>query len=201
MALHIDCEGFARRDFLRAGSLALGGLSLGSYLRMASAGEVSTKAKAKAAIFVNLRGGPSHMDMFDPKPDAAAEYRESSTRSRPASPEWHSASTFQTWLPARTSSPCCAGSLTHSPPTNWELCTSILATGRCRRWSSGTGFGGDEGAGRSEGSAAVRGDSEHGSACGLPGSEIRSFGNEHIAEGRPAVSGARRVAAERADCH
>ncbi len=75
MALHIDCEGFARRDFLRAGSLALGGLSLGSYLRMASAGEVASTAKAKAAIFINLRGGPSHMDMFDPKPDSPSEYR------------------------------------------------------------------------------------------------------------------------------
>ena len=75
MALHIDCEGFARRDFLRAGSLALGGLSLGSYLRMASAGEVNSAAKAKAAIFINLRGGPSHMDMFDPKPESASEYR------------------------------------------------------------------------------------------------------------------------------
>jgi len=75
MALHIDCEGFARRDFLRAGSLALGGLSLGSYLRMASAGEVASAAKAKAAIFINLRGGPSHMDMFDPKPESASEYR------------------------------------------------------------------------------------------------------------------------------
>jgi hypothetical protein len=31
--------------------------------------------KAKSAIFINLGGGPSHMDMFDLKPDAPAEYR------------------------------------------------------------------------------------------------------------------------------
>ena len=29
---------------------------------------------AKAAIFINLPGGPSHMDTFDPKPDAPSEY-------------------------------------------------------------------------------------------------------------------------------
>src|SRR4051812_16631832 len=75
MPLHIDCDGVPRRDFLRAGSLALGGLSLGSFLRMSAAGEVNSAAKAKAAIFINLRGGPSHMDSFDPKPESASEYR------------------------------------------------------------------------------------------------------------------------------
>jgi hypothetical protein len=50
------------------------GLTLGGYLRLAQAGEVGA-AKAKAAIFVNLAGGPSHMDTFDLKPDSPAEVR------------------------------------------------------------------------------------------------------------------------------
>ena len=50
------------------------GLSLSGYLRMAEAGAVR-QGKAKAAIFINLAGGPSHMDTFDLKPKAAAEYR------------------------------------------------------------------------------------------------------------------------------
>ena len=61
-----------RRDFLKVG--AIGGLSLAGYLRMAQAGEVKS-TKAKAAIFINLQGGPSHMDMYDLKPDAPAEFR------------------------------------------------------------------------------------------------------------------------------
>ena len=75
MAFSITCDGLKRRDFLRAGALGTG-LSLASYLRLSAAGEVNrAKAKAKSAIFINLTGGPSHMDTFDLKPDAAAEYR------------------------------------------------------------------------------------------------------------------------------
>src|SRR5687768_992690 len=72
MATSRTCDGLARRDFLKVG--AIGGLSLAGYLRLAGAGEVQA-AKAKSAIFVNLQGGPSHMDTFDLKPDAPAEFR------------------------------------------------------------------------------------------------------------------------------
>lgn len=65
---HRYCDGIQRRDFLKAGALGTG-LSLAGYLRMARAGAVNASA-AKAAIFVNLAGGPSHVDTFDPKPDA-----------------------------------------------------------------------------------------------------------------------------------
>ncbi|MCA9174578.1 MAG: DUF1501 domain-containing protein [Planctomycetales bacterium] len=75
MAIHRTCDGVRRRDFLRAGALGLSGLSLASYLRMAEAGQVSSNAPAKAGIFIHLAGGPSHMDTFDLKPDAPAEYR------------------------------------------------------------------------------------------------------------------------------
>ena len=51
------------------------GLSLADYLRLAKAGEVKSAAKAKAAIYIRLGGGPTHMDTFDLKPDAPAEYR------------------------------------------------------------------------------------------------------------------------------
>ncbi|WP_425618848.1 DUF1501 domain-containing protein [Anatilimnocola sp. NA78] len=73
MALSRTCDGVKRRDFLKAGALGVG-LSLSGYLRMAAAGEVK-KARATSAIFINLTGGPSHMDTFDLKPDAPAEFR------------------------------------------------------------------------------------------------------------------------------
>jgi hypothetical protein len=75
MALHTTCDGIHRRDFLKVGALGAGGLTLGSFLRMSHAGEVGPGGKANAAIFVNLPGGPSHMDTFDLKPESAAEYR------------------------------------------------------------------------------------------------------------------------------
>ena len=53
----------------------MGGLSLANYLQLAHAGKVAADAPAKAAIFVNLAGGPTHLDTFDMKPDAPAEYR------------------------------------------------------------------------------------------------------------------------------
>ena len=62
------CDGINRRDFLRIGALTGVGLTLSRYLSMAEAGEVSA-ARGKAAIFVRLAGGPSHLDTFDPKPD------------------------------------------------------------------------------------------------------------------------------------
>ena len=46
-----------------------------SYAQLSAAEAVNPNAKAKAAIFVNLNGGPSHMDSFDLKPDAPSEYR------------------------------------------------------------------------------------------------------------------------------
>ena len=75
MAFFRTCDGVGRRDFLRAGVAGGAGLSLASYAQMAQAGTLKNNAKAKAAIFINLNGGPSHMDTFDLKPDAPEEYR------------------------------------------------------------------------------------------------------------------------------
>lgn len=69
------CDGVNRRDFLRVGALAGIGMTLSRYLSLAEAGEIAPVAKGKAAIFVRLAGGPSHLDTFDMKPDAPSEYR------------------------------------------------------------------------------------------------------------------------------
>jgi hypothetical protein len=67
------CASASRRDFLRVGSLGLAGLSLPSLLR-AEAKEAQY-ARAKSIILVFLGGGFSHLDTFDPKPDAPEEIR------------------------------------------------------------------------------------------------------------------------------
>ena len=75
MAIHSTCDGVRRRDFLRAGVLGGAGLTLANYLQLAQAGQVREEAKARAGIFINLNGGPSHLDTFDMKPDAPSEFR------------------------------------------------------------------------------------------------------------------------------
>jgi hypothetical protein len=53
----------------------LGGLPLSQWLQVQAAAPPKQKAPARAVILVNLLGGPSHIDMFDMKPDAPAEVR------------------------------------------------------------------------------------------------------------------------------
>lgn len=74
MSLHRTCDGATRRDFLRVGSLSAAGFTLANYLQLASAGEIQS-ARGKAAIFIDLNGGPSHIDTFDLKPNAPDDIR------------------------------------------------------------------------------------------------------------------------------
>ena len=71
------CDGISRRDFLRIGGLAALGLGLGDFfhLQRAFAGNNTLTAKAKFCILIWLDGGPSHLETFDPKPDAPQEVR------------------------------------------------------------------------------------------------------------------------------
>lgn len=67
------CDGVTRRDFLKIGGLALGGLTLPEIL--AAEARAGTGASHKAIIMVYLPGGPPHLDMVDLKPDAPSEIR------------------------------------------------------------------------------------------------------------------------------
>lgn len=69
------CDGVVRRSFLKAGFLGLGGLSLPDVLRLRSASANETAMDMKSVIFVELAGGPSQFETYDPKPDAPVEYR------------------------------------------------------------------------------------------------------------------------------
>lgn len=69
---HRDCDGIRRRDFLKVGALAGLGLGLPDLLRAQAAG--GTKRDI-SCILVWLQGGLSHIDSFDPKPDAPTEIR------------------------------------------------------------------------------------------------------------------------------
>ncbi|MFN0196605.1 MAG: DUF1501 domain-containing protein [Planctomycetaceae bacterium] len=66
---------FNRREFLRFGALGLGGLTWADALRQEARSDNVNAPKAKSVIMICLPGGPSHIDMYDPKPDAPVEFR------------------------------------------------------------------------------------------------------------------------------
>ncbi|MCU0960659.1 MAG: DUF1501 domain-containing protein [Pirellulaceae bacterium] len=63
----------SRREFLRVGTLSLAGLTLADWLKLEARGQVQP-GKAKSVIQLFMLGGPSHLDTFDPKPDAGEAY-------------------------------------------------------------------------------------------------------------------------------
>jgi hypothetical protein len=80
---HRYCDGRSRREFLRLGGLAMGGLSLPALLQ-AEAQARGAGSSHKSVIMIYLTGGPAHQDTFDLKPDAPdgirGEYKPIATR-------------------------------------------------------------------------------------------------------------------------
>ncbi len=68
------CDGVSRRDFLKVGALAVGGLSMADMLRMKAHAGTGPKP-GKSVIMVFLHGGPTHLDTYDMKPAAPVEFR------------------------------------------------------------------------------------------------------------------------------
>jgi hypothetical protein len=68
-----DCSGVTRRNFLQAGVLGLGGLSLAELGRLRAAAPAA--ARDTSVILFWLSGGPGHMETWDPKPDAVSQFR------------------------------------------------------------------------------------------------------------------------------
>src|SRR5437773_2756111 len=66
------CDGLSRRSFLQLGVAGMAAVGLPQLLR---AREQSAAKKNTAVILIWLDGGPSHMDLYDMKPEAPAEYR------------------------------------------------------------------------------------------------------------------------------
>src|SRR5437763_7962509 len=77
------CDGFSRREFLRVGGAGLLGISLADILSLQAKAQSSPGASqqrggwgaAKSIILCFLQGGPSHLDIWDPKPDAPSNIR------------------------------------------------------------------------------------------------------------------------------
>jgi hypothetical protein len=66
------CDGISRRSFLALGIAGMAEIGLGQLLQ---ARQASASKKDTSVILLWLDGGPSHMDLYDMKPDAPPEYR------------------------------------------------------------------------------------------------------------------------------
>ena len=70
------CPGpLPRREFLRTGLAGFSSLSLPGLLRLKAQAGITAKRANTAVIVVWLHGGASHLETYDPKPKAAAEFR------------------------------------------------------------------------------------------------------------------------------
>jgi hypothetical protein len=75
------CDGIHRREALRVGGLAFTGLAWPDWSRAHNAtgssigGRIAGFGKAKNCILIYSYGGPSHIDIWDPKPQAPPEIR------------------------------------------------------------------------------------------------------------------------------
>src|SRR5262249_9069979 len=79
------CEGPTRRELLRIGSIGLLGICLPHFFFLsdpANAAALASKyagargwESAKNVVMIFLQGGPSHIDIWDPKPDAPSNIR------------------------------------------------------------------------------------------------------------------------------
>jgi hypothetical protein len=78
------CDSLSRRELLSVGGLSLFGLGLPELLRARAGATESARSgatalpgfgKADSVIFIYLQGAPSHIDLWDPKPNAPAEIR------------------------------------------------------------------------------------------------------------------------------
>src|SRR5688572_1233702 len=77
-----NCDGPTRRELLRAGSIGIAGLNLAQFFAWQKTAVANPKfegargfGSAKSVIFIFLQGGPSHIDSWDPQPDAAQDVR------------------------------------------------------------------------------------------------------------------------------
>src|SRR6202453_4745414 len=71
-----DCDGSTRRDVLKVGALGMTGMMLPDLLRArAAAAEAGEATRNTSVVWLWLGGGPTHVETFDPKMSAPAEFR------------------------------------------------------------------------------------------------------------------------------
>jgi hypothetical protein len=117
-----------RREFLAATAAATVLPSLGT----AGSRRPLAEGKAKSCIFINMIGGPPHLDTFDPKPTAPAEYRGPFGAIQTKTPGVH-LSELLPKLAGLTDKFAMVRSMHHTAPPVHEAGLQLLNTGRLFR--------------------------------------------------------------------
>src|SRR5262245_42487159 len=119
----------SRREFLSAAAAGAAGLAIPS---IAPAGSHRPLGTAKSCIFINMVGGPAHLDTFDPKPDAPADVRGPFRPIRTKVPGIHLSELFPK-LAKLTDKFSLIRSMHHDAPPIHECGFQLLNTGRLFR--------------------------------------------------------------------
>ncbi len=119
----------SRRDFLRTATAGAAGLVLAA---PATACAPLALGKAKSCIFINMVGGPAHLDTFDPKPDAPSDVRGPFSPIQTKVPGIHLSELFPK-LAGLTDKFSLIRSMHHDAPPVHECGFQLLNTGRLFR--------------------------------------------------------------------
>ncbi len=122
-----SCDGVTRRDFLRAGGLALG-LGLTDLARLKALGATPSGGE-KACIQLFLVGGPSQLETWDPKPNAPEDVRGPFRPIRTRIPGLHVSEHFPR-LAERMDRVAVVRSMHHQEAPIHETGQQLLQTGR-----------------------------------------------------------------------
>lgn len=117
----------SRRTALKVGSLALGGLSLAS-VSQALGQDASAISKGKSVVLIFMSGGASHIETFDPKPQAPLEYRSMTGAIPTAIPGVAFGGTFP-GLAARADRLAIVRSFSHSVGNHEQAIAHMMASG------------------------------------------------------------------------
>jgi hypothetical protein len=121
-------RGMTRRELLRIGGLSALGLTVADLplLRALSGQGTLTKQRANACVFIFLFGGPSHIDLWDMKPDAPAEIRGEFRPIDTAVPGIRLCEHLPL-LAQRTNLFCLLRSMTHQMPVHGPACSEMYS--------------------------------------------------------------------------
>ena len=133
------CDGISRRSALQVGALgmtaSLGvGIGLDQVLRAREAQPIST-ARKTSVIFIELAGGPTQFETYDPKPNAPKEYRGAFGVAQTNVPGVH----FSEWMPrqARIADKLAVVRSIHHPSNSHDPSSHLTQTGYYKRGPKG----------------------------------------------------------------
>ncbi len=133
-----NCSGKSRRDFLCAGSLALGSIALTDSL-VSNDGTNQSFVRDKSVILLYLSGGASHIETFDPKMDAPAGTRSVTGAVQTTIPSVHFGGTFPQ-LSKHANELAIVKSFQHSIGGHEQAHVHVLSGGTDPRGDQKTGY-------------------------------------------------------------